>query len=222
VDKHIGQMWQKLVQLGLDQKTIIVITADHGEGLRTHGILGHVDRLWNEIIHVPLIVYYPHLGRQGSVPTPLVNHLDVMPTILDLLRIPNRKPMEGQSLKHYISRSPIDWLFSKNVRRERTFAYTFKPEARENSFAVTDGKSKVIHTPEKPVWQWEGFDLTSDPLEKRNLNKIDPAKFQSLAALKKWLESYEKDSEAIHKTHKAPVLNEQEREMMHGLGYVNQ
>lgn len=222
VDKHIGALWEKMVQLGLDKNTIVILTADHGEGLRTHGILGHVDRLWNEIIHVPLIVYYPHLGRQGSTASPLVNHLDIMPTILDLMRIRNHSPMEGQSLKLYVSRSPIDWLFSKKVNRPRTFAYTFKPEARENSFAVTDGKRKVIHTPEKPVWQWEGYDLPNDPLEKRNLNKTDPARYKSLGELKAFLESYQKESEAVHKSHKRPVLDEQQREMMRNLGYVNE
>jgi arylsulfatase A-like enzyme len=222
VDTHIGKVWDKLVQLGLDKSTIIILTADHGEGLKTHGILGHVDRLWNEIIHVPLIIYYPNLGHRGTEATPLVNHLDIMPTILDLLHIENKQPMEGESLKRYVSRSPLDWLMSRKVKRETTFAYTFEPEARENSFAVTNGKTKVIHTPKKPIWQWEAYDLLVDPLEKRNLNKTNHERFLALSPWQSLLEGFRNEAESVQRAQRSPAMDEQQREMLRNLGYVYQ
>src|SRR5262249_2995002 len=95
-DKYIGILWNKLQQLGLLNNTIIVITGDHGEGLGNHTRIGHLFPLYREITQVPLIIYYPHLGRSGHKVTRLVNHLDVKPTILDLVHLKSDTPMEGE------------------------------------------------------------------------------------------------------------------------------
>ena len=71
VDKHIGILWKKLEEWNLLDNTIVIVTADHGEGLKTHGILGHVDKLWNETVHIPFIVYYPWLGKPAPKRTRL-------------------------------------------------------------------------------------------------------------------------------------------------------
>jgi arylsulfatase A-like enzyme len=220
VDKNIGLLWQKLRDLNIQDKTIIIITADHGEGLKTHGIMGHVDRLWNEIIHVPLIVYYPLMGVQGKSVDAKVTLLDIMPTILDLLHVRNKSKMDGQSLKHYLSRSPLDWIMTKKVQRERIFTYTFAPEAKVNSFAVTDLKTKVIHTPNKRLWQWEGYDLPEDPLEKRNLARFQPKVFSGLTTLRTLLDGWQHDAEAAHNKRQNPKLDERQEEMLRNLGYV--
>lgn len=220
VDKNIGELWQKLGDLNLQDKTIVIITADHGEGLKSHGIMGHVDRLWNEIIHVPLIIYYPKMGRQGTTVDAKVTLVDIMPTILDLLHVRNKNRIDGQSLMHYLSRSPIDWIIHKPVKRAQVFSYTFAPEAKVNSFAVTDLKTKVIHTPNKKVWQWEAYDLLKDPVEKKNLAKFEPKVFDSLTFLRKQLEDWRKEAEAIHGKRQNPKLDDGQKEMFNALGYV--
>src|SRR5262249_14022524 len=121
VDKYIGELWRKLDELGLKNNTIVILAADHGEGLKTHGNLGHVDRLYQETVHVPLIVYYPFFGRKGVQETEIANHLDIMPTVLDLLHVRNKNQMDGRSLKRFISWSPIDSLFTNHAERNRTF-----------------------------------------------------------------------------------------------------
>ncbi len=220
VDKNIGDLWQKLGDLNLQEKTIIIITSDHGEGLKSHGIMGHVDRLWNEIIHVPMIVYYPWMGRQSQSVDAKVTLVDIMPTILDILHVRNNDRMDGQSLLHYLSRSPLDWLLTRPVQRERIFSYTFSPEAKVNSFSVTDLKTKVIHTPDKRVWQWEAYDLLQDPLEKKNLAKFQPKVFDNLKSMRSLLDTWQKDAEAAHGKRQNPKLDERQEEMLRNLGYV--
>ncbi len=220
VDKHIGILWQKLENWGLLNNTIVIVTADHGEGLKTHGFLGHVDKLWNETTHIPFIVYYPRIGQTGKRIDLLVNQLDIMPTILDLTHVPNKKPMQGQSLRRSVSKSPIDWAISKQFNRQWTYACTFRPEATHNAFSVTNGSIKVIHTPTTSFSKWEAYDLTKDPLEKNNLARTDPGKFQKLSSLKGLLETHRREAEMAHKKHEGPSLSEEEEEMLRTLGYV--
>jgi len=221
VDKHIGILWQKLSDWNLSHKTIIIIVGDHGEGLKTHGILGHVDKLWNETIHVPLIVYYPWLGNRDKKVNVLVNQLDIMPTVLDLAHARNKKQMDGYSLKHYLSRSPIDWILSRPVNRQWTYASTYMPEATHNSFAITNGKIKVIHTPTKSIWPWEAYDLVNDPLEKRNIARVEPERFHDMTTLRGLLETHRKEAEASHTMRVNPNLSEEEEEMLRTLGYIS-
>jgi arylsulfatase A-like enzyme len=220
VDKHIGILWNKLSEWKLLNKTIIIIVADHGEGLKTHGILGHVDKLWNETTHIPLIIYYPWLGKEGVVSDLLVNQLDIMPTVLDLAHVRNKKEMEGYSLMRYLSRSPIDWIFHPSVNRQWTYACTYEPEATHNAFSITNGIIKVIHTPTKSSWPWEAYDLVKDPMEKRNLAKVDPERFREMTTLRGLLEAHRREAEAGHSQRQNPGLSEDEEEMLRTLGYV--
>ncbi len=220
VDQHIGVLWQKLEEWNLLQKTIVIVTADHGEGLKTHGILGHVDKLWNETTHIPFIIYYPWMGRQGKKVDALVNQLDIMPTVLDLANVRNKKRMHGNSLNYYLSRSPIDWVISGKPNRQWTFASTYRPEATHNAFSVTNGDIKVIHTPTKSHSQWEAYDLIQDPVEKKNLVRTDPKRYKSFSMLRALVEAHRREAEAAHSNREAPSLSEEEEEMLRTLGYV--
>ncbi|MCI0614458.1 sulfatase-like hydrolase/transferase, partial [bacterium] len=224
VDKYLGELWKKLDDLGLLKNTIIILTSDHGEGLKTHGNLGHVERLYQETVRVPLIIYYPNLGRRGHVADPIVNHLDLMPTILDLLHVNYGGSMKGYSLKHYISWSPIDWFTSKRVPRSQTFTATYAPEARVNSFSMVYENMKLIRTPNKSRWQWEAYDLKADPGERRNLAAREPDRFNSpeILNLRKILEDYRRDAEAAHGKRVNPKLDTEQRDMLKALGYADQ
>lgn len=222
VDKYLGQLWDKLDQLGLRNNTIVIVTADHGEGLKTHGNLGHVERLYNETVHVPLMIYYPNMGYRGRVVDAIVSHLDIMPTILDLLHVKNKSPMRGFSLKRYLSWSPVDWLFSKKVERPRTFTATYAPEAKVNSYAMVNGQLKLIHTPKKEKRQWEAYDLVQDARERKNLAIFDPTRFSSpeLSSLRGILEDFRREAEEAHSRRKNPELDEEQQRMLRDLGYI--
>lgn len=222
VDEYVGKLWKRLGELGLLKNTIVIVTADHGEGLRTHGNLGHVDRLYNETIHVPLLIYYPMMGNRGTHVNEITNHTDIMPTVLDLLHIRNSNKMDGQSLKHYVTWSPIDLLFSHDLDRNRIFSATYSPEARVNSFSMYDGQMKLIHTPDKSRWQWEAYDMNSDPSERINIARFDEKKFnsQNIAVRKGILEEFRKEAEAAHRNQKSGTLTREQEEMFNALGYT--
>ena len=222
VDKNIGVLWQRLEQLKLLGNTIIILTGDHGEGLGTHDRIGHLFPLYREITQVPLLIYYPHLGRSGKRVHALVNHMDIKPTALDLLHLKSGAPMLGQSLKRYVSWSPVDFLFTRKPDRSRTFISTFAPQGRSNSFAMIHQNLKMIETRAKSEWKWEAYDLKTDPAEVRDLMRLEPARLRSLQfeSLRPLLEEYAREAERAQGSHKNPELSDEQKRMLRDLGYV--
>ncbi len=84
-DHHIGQLMNKLKELEIYDNTMIVITADHGEEFREHGHFLH-EQLFSEIMHVPLIMKFPHSQSIGRYPQ-MSGVIDIMPTMLDFSAI---------------------------------------------------------------------------------------------------------------------------------------
>lgn len=221
LDQQLGILLDQLKSLSLMDRTMIVLTSDHGEGLKSHGYLGHVGNLHDEVIHVPLLIHYPGLGREGIRVSNLVSHLEITPTILDLLHFKNHQPMEGASLKYYISRSPIDRLFADKVERPYVYTETYTPEAPNNSFSLVGGNMSFIFTsPQK----WELFDTSRDPNEKKNIARLDPSRFQSepIARFRRKLEEYSRNCEELHSRRKQPQLDEQQKDMLIAMEYLNQ
>jgi len=82
-DAEIGRLFEKLRSLGQWERSVIVLTADHGEGLNQHDWPKH-GRVWNEQLHVPLMIRFPKElagGLPQRVPA-LVSLIDVLPTVL--------------------------------------------------------------------------------------------------------------------------------------------
>ena len=83
VDAEVGKLLQKLQMLRLFDRTIIVLTSDHGEGLGEHNEPTHGVFLYNTTQHVPLMIYIP--GKKGKRITGTIGHIDLAPTILELV-----------------------------------------------------------------------------------------------------------------------------------------
>src|SRR6185436_20860094 len=92
-----GRILDTLATHGLTERTLIVVTADHGEELSDHGAYGHGHALYQEQLHVPLIVRFPHARFRGQVARQ-VRAFDVMPTILDTLGIAPPAGLDAVSL----------------------------------------------------------------------------------------------------------------------------
>jgi arylsulfatase A-like enzyme len=222
VDDQIGQLWNRLEELGIRDRTIVILTSDHGEGLGTHKRVGHGFPLYQELTHVPLIIYYPGLGLSGKRSDKLVNHLDIMPTILSLLHLDKTSGMSGQSLKRDIEWSPFEWLFSEKANRSYTFVSTYAPQGRWNSFAVVHEDLKLIQTRKQAGWKWEAYNLSHDPTERRNLVVDDPVQFQSenISFLRRILEEHSQEAERAHARRSNQDISEDDKNMLRDLGYI--
>jgi arylsulfatase A-like enzyme len=102
MDAEIGRLFEQLKELGLDEKTLVIFCSDHGEEFYEHGEAGHGPWLsfpmYSEVTHVPLIVRWPGVVPEGAEVFETVRTIDLMPTILELCRLPVPETVQGQSL----------------------------------------------------------------------------------------------------------------------------
>jgi len=149
-DRYVGQLFACLKQLRDDRRTVAVITADHGEMLGEHDLLSHGNHLFNELIHIPFILWGTD---QVGESTHQVSLIDLYPTFLELA---------GKPLADSLSSGAISLLHTEPQR------YLFAENWSEGV------SRKALIDPEmKYLWQSNGqlslFDLDSDPAEMQNL-----------------------------------------------------
>lgn len=162
-DREVGRLvdWVKAQSWGKD--TAIVVTADHGEAFGDHGHWRHGREVWESLIRVPLIVHVP--GAPAKRVTVKRSHIDLVPTIVDLLGLPPPTGLHGKSLV-------LDMLDEEPEERD-VFVDMPKGPYNEARRVVVTGK-----TPGVKLIDAEGkaqvFDLAEDPEEAHPLKKTDP------------------------------------------------
>lgn len=97
-DSIVGSFLEALKRRGLYESALIVLVSDHGEGLGDHGEEEHGIFLYRESIHVPLLIKLPNGERGGEVITDPVSLIDVVPTVLGVLKIPEPQSLSGRNL----------------------------------------------------------------------------------------------------------------------------
>ena len=158
-DYFISQIFEKLQAKGYLDGAIVVISADHGEGLGEHGLYGHTNHVYQEFLEVPLLVIGAPEMRIGIRKGPSL--LDVAPTITDILGLPIPQSWQGTSLLG----PPPDVI--------ATFHQTTNPapyRAVIKEQAHSAGRLKLIIRGESlPAAEEEIYDLERDPQEHYNL-----------------------------------------------------
>ena len=161
MDESFGQFLTAFDKLALTDKTLFVLTSDHGTEFYEHRRFDHGFTLYDELIHVPLIIKLPK-QTTGKVISERIGSIDVMPTILDLLdvRVPANaeKQIRGTSLATVMKGERT----SRNVFSETNYRdYTFKRSI------ITPAGWKLIYTLEDN--SRELYNLEDDPGETKNL-----------------------------------------------------
>ncbi len=177
-DQQVGRLLDELVRLPSTERTIVIITSDHGESMGEHNIPSgtHGTALYRELLHVPLIIYVPNNRPQaiGGAVTPL----DIVPTITELTGIDTKDlSFEGTSLVPQI-------FYGKEDIDRIVFAETNAPSPIR---AAVSASSKLVFYLHSNLY--EMYDLKADPGEKINLApKNPPAMAVMKSALQQWLE----------------------------------
>jgi arylsulfatase A-like enzyme len=167
IDDKLGAILNKLDELGLTDKTMIVFCSDHGEMLGSHGMHSK-NNFYDESARVPLIIRYPAkiaAGKRVHVP---VNLIDVRPTIDDYFNLP-ATIVDGKSLRPF-----IEDTYNKN---ETHFAVSEWYNDKIPGFMVRTDTHKLMiaHTAEAKNTAIDGFyNLVTDSLEQINILKLSP------------------------------------------------
>jgi len=204
-DAQVGRLVAFLKTKSLYRNTLIVLTGDHGESLGEHGEKTHGFFLYNATLHVPVLIHLPS-STSGKAVAELVSLTDLMPTVLQELKVDVPAQVQGRSL--------LPLLTEKNAARS-LYAETFLPRLHFNWSelrSVETEKYQFIEAP-KP----ELYDLAADPGETHNLYGEKKAVAGELQArLNTLVRQYSADQELAEKTGLDPALMER----LKSLGYA--
>jgi arylsulfatase A-like enzyme len=209
VDSAIGNLFK---ELALDNNTLIIITADHGEEFLDHGKLGHGHSLYQEVIHIPLIVKLPYREKKAVVKS-TVSLVDIMPSVLDILNHSDPRQTEGRSF--LAERGPFFWL-KKFLPKKRVPA---------NVFAELDIgfiQKTIVSSPWKYIYNYRNnteqlYNLKRDSNELTNLSEGNSMQGERLKqSLLDWAETA-----TIYTPQKTPFqLTPEEKNKLKALGYI--
>ncbi len=164
-DEQLGRLRQALAAAGVWDRTVVIVTADHGEALFEHGWIGHNVQLYEESVRVPLIVRLPKgAGPAGLRVSGLADLLDIAPTVADVFGALGdsgpRQAFEGRSLLPMIAGAP-----GKPALLSRTV--WDRPR-----YALRDATHKFLY--DTRTGAEELYDLRADSAERSNLAAREP------------------------------------------------
>ncbi len=164
VDTEIGRLEETLKATGLAKRAVWILYSDHGEAFGEHGMTFHATTLYDELLHVPLLIAGPGLAPR-AVESP-VSLVDIGPTVLDLFQLATPSTMMGQSL--------VPFLKGESPRLSRPIL----AESRLKRALVTPDGFKIVEDPRRRTL--ELYDLNEDPKELNNIFQSDDPKSQEV------------------------------------------
>jgi arylsulfatase A-like enzyme len=170
-DRHFGHFLDGLNQLGVLDDTIIVVCSDHGEEFFDHDSVGHGHSLFQELIHVPLVIRAPGVVPAGKRLTNNVGLADILPTVLAATGVPIPKGMEGIDLlpvANGVLPDPMNAAFA---------SFFSEADDRNLSWAVRKGDFKLkMRGPARTYL----YDLSNDPRERVDVDVRYPLALRAL------------------------------------------
>jgi arylsulfatase A-like enzyme/predicted Zn-dependent protease len=206
MDHHFGRIIDRLREKNVLDKTLIVVAGDHGEALGEKEELDHGIFIYDVTMKVPLIFYGEKCLPEGFVADSRVGLIDIMPSILEMVKIPVNKEVQGTSLIPYIEGKKKEDLpcYLETYYPPETFGWS-------ELQGFIDGDWKYIKAPRSEL-----YNLKEDKNEENNLLSKES---KTVARLKDKLESaireYSSKKEAGRRT-----MTQEEEDRLRSLGYI--
>ena len=221
VDQLVGQLVSSLDKKGILDRTLLIITADHGENLGEHGMVDHLLSMYEPTIRVPLIMRYPPTFPASLERDELVSLVDIMPTVLDICGL----DAEDDKIAGISLASPDgpghEFVIAENGRPINGIDLMKKNFPLFDTGSI-DHRMKMLRTPRhKLIWyddeRVELYDLESDPEELHDLATEDPAlKAEMLGQLRLWVAS----QESLPPPKPLEITDPDTQERLRALGYI--
>ncbi|MGA2001892.1 MAG: sulfatase-like hydrolase/transferase [Terriglobales bacterium] len=181
VDSVMGKFFKQLKASGLYDNTVVALTADHGESLGAHGENEHGIFLYDETIHVPLVIKLPQGAVAGKRIEDRVELADIMPTLLGSIGVPVPEKVQGQSLLGFLKPDTAEGAAAAKMWQDRG-AYS-QSDYAHLSFAwsaqqsLRTGKYLYIQSPRREL-----YEDAVDPEAQHNLAAKSPAVADTISA----------------------------------------
>jgi arylsulfatase A-like enzyme/Tfp pilus assembly protein PilF len=183
---------------------LVVVASDHGRGLGGHGEETHGVFLYDETIHVPLLLKLPQNPSAGKLVSTRASLVDVAPTVLAIAGVPVPSQMQGQSLLRISKANADQPVYAVSDFPQRAFGWSPLESWRA-------GKYLYIKAPRPEL-----YDLSADPGATRNLAQTSKATLETIAGQ---LEAFDRRFSGAG-TSGGPELTSSEMQKLASLGYV--
>ncbi|MFQ5923843.1 MAG: sulfatase, partial [Anaerolineales bacterium] len=202
LDAKIGELLDILDKSKVLDDTLVIITADHGDNLGEHGLLGHMLCLYDTLLHVPLIMTFPRQHHAGMRISAQVQLVDLLPTILDLIEITDDRTwrsIQGRSLLGCLQGAEHRHFAVAEYGRPNILE-VLRHKYPDFECSGFDRELKAIRSNGyKYIWSSDGrselFNIADDPSESENLIAANPAKATELRSqLMDWLDQHSPNS----------------------------
>jgi arylsulfatase A-like enzyme len=223
-DREIGRFLDELRKRGLYDRSLIILTGDHGESFWEHGIWEHTSTLYEELIRVPLIIKWPQNTIRGRF-TRQVSQTDIFATILTAagLAPPESWGMDIASWVRDESQGPARW----NTVSEVTWR---SPGGTLMKIAFRSEELKYIATLEgAPASDWDGLELVQEELynladDPTELVDISGESHEQIGMFRRELELFlqEAENRGANRMSEGVTLNEITKQRLRSLGYIIQ
>lgn len=244
VDNEFGRVLDLLKELNIDDKTMIVITSDHGEAFGEHKqgqfapntpdtlTRGHYQTVYDEELHVPLVFYNPADPHAGERFDTLTQAIDILPTVLDMVKIEIPSAVEGRSLKAIIdgkTEKVNDYTFSilKYVDNELMEMRQNKQQKKNNKGGIKKIGKGLRATLRTDKWKLIRFVNTQNDVEKITYVLYDLEKGEDIDVLEEnqeiadaMIDQLELMLKAGNITNEEVNLSEEEINILKSLGYI--
>ncbi len=211
VDDQVSRLFADLRKRGLYDRSMIVLTADHGDGFMEHGFISHSTTPYEELVRVPLIVKLPGQKWAGRRVARQVRLIDLFPTVLDLVGVRPPRDISGCSLRPLFSSPPGAW--PPNPSCSYAVTEIAEKEGEKPTMAIRGGGFKYI----RKAHGEELYDLRTDPGERTNLlGRADPDRLAVFRRMADRIEAIRAKSKAG-----SVVLDEQTIRQLKALGYID-
>jgi choline-sulfatase len=204
-DAAVGKLIAALRTAKLYDDALIIIASDHGQSLGAHGEETHGVFLYDETVHVPLLLKFPQNQNAGKRVTARARLVDVAPTILEIAGVSVPSQMQGQSLLRIAKANADQPVYSISNFPQQAFGWSSLESWR-------GGKYLYIKAP-KP----ELYDLAADPGSTHNLAQTSKATLETIAGQ---LDAFDRRFSDAGNTSRGSELTSSEMQKLASLGYV--
>lgn len=210
-DYNFGALLEELKQKGLYEESLIIFVSDHGEAFYEHKFFGHRNSLYNEVLNIPFLVKLPAVNnRKGNRISDLVQHIDILPTILDYIGAEIPEYLKGTSLTSLL-------LYQQDEKLSRSI-FSYHEVQNQRIASVIEGGWKLICKGETVIndANLELYNIDLDPHEKANVLQENRKMASHLLSL---IEEHEQKNVKKLSPQKI-VLGQELQKKLRSLGYL--
>lgn len=224
VDRQaVGEFLDRFLASELAENTLLIITSDHGDGFGEHDLVSHGYTVYNEEIHVPLVVRYPPpFAAERGFATSGVSRcpsstVDLFPTVIDYAGLPLPEGLDGVSLVPGEGPVPLE---PEGEPCPRPVISEMAGGGRISSAAIIWGDLKLIADYDE-IGRFELYDVVADPTEQHDLANERPQDVERLRSMLERRLNADGSSLADWSEIRSEPISEELREQMRALGYID-